>query len=321
MREKKKILIVDDEEIIRDMLVEHLSNEGFTAMAVPSGEKALEVFRDDPDHLVITDIRMGGMSGIELLEEIKKLDEDAQVVIITSHASLDSAVATLRAGAYDYIYKPLELDLVTEVVNRALGRIALVHEQRQRVEDLELSHQSMEESNEMLRELAIRDGLTDLYNHRHFKDILGKELARAKRYRRPLCLIMLDVDHFKDYNDKHGHPEGDKVLKTLADLITARLRVMDISARYGGEEFIFLLPETDLKNGRTIAEEIRKQIEEFPFKGRESQPLGKVTVSLGIAEFNIDSGDPSSLVKRADKALYQAKSEGRNRTVCAPEPE
>ena len=108
MKEQIKVLIADDEEVIRNMLTEHLTDEGFNVVAVPSGETALEVFRDDPNHLVITDIRMAGMSGVKLLEEIKKLDENALVIIITSHASLDNAVATLKAGAFDYIFKPFQ---------------------------------------------------------------------------------------------------------------------------------------------------------------------------------------------------------------------
>lgn len=321
MKEKIKILIVDDEEVIRNLLVEHLSDEGFSAVAVPSGEAALEIFRDDPDHLVITDIRMGGMSGVQLLEEIRKLDEEAQVIIITSHASLDTAVATLRAGAYDYIFKPFEdLDLVTEVVTRAMDKIALLHKNRILMEDLEQSNLMMEQSNEALRELATRDGLTGLYNHRHFKDVLNQELARAVRYERPLCLIMLDVDNFKMYNDTQGHPAGDEVLKTLADIISNRLRDIDCSARYGGEEFIILLPEAGQKNGKLVAEDIRVQMANYPFQGRESQPLGKVTISLGVAEFPTDSVDAVSLVKKADEALYRAKGEGRNRVVCAAQP-
>ena len=322
MKEKIKILIVDDEEVIRDMLVEHLSAEGFTAVAVPSGEAALEIFMDDPDHLVITDIRMGGMSGVQLLEEIKKLDEEALVIIITSHASLDTAVATLKAGAYDYIFKPFEdLDTVTEVVNRGMDKIELLYENRQLVENLEQNNLRIEESNEALRELATRDGLTGLYNHRHFKDLLGRELSRAERYERPLCLIMLDVDRFKNYNDTHGHPAGDEVLKTLADIINTRLRDVDSSARYGGEEFVILLPETDRKDGKMVAEDIRTQMENYPFEGRESQPLGKVTVSLGVAEFPADCSDSSSLIKKADEALDRAKDEGRNRVVCTSEPD
>ena len=320
MKERIKILIVDDEEIIRTLLVEHLSDEGFTTVAVPSGEAALEVFRDDPNHLVVTDIRMGGMSGVQLLEEVKKLDDEALVIIITSHASLDTAVATLRAGAYDYIFKPFEdLDLVTKVINRAMDKIALIHDNRKLVEDLEQSNLMMEQSNEALRELATRDGLTGLFNLRHFKDILKNELARTARFERPLCLIMLDVDQFKNYNDTHGHPAGDVVLKTLGDIITTRLRVVDTSARYGGEEFVLLFPETDREGGRMVAEEIRTHVENYPFEGRETQRLGKITVSLGVAEFPVDGSDADSLIKKADEALYRAKSKGRNRVVCTSE--
>jgi diguanylate cyclase (GGDEF)-like protein len=322
VKKNTKILIADDEEIIRNLLTEHLTDEGYNVLAVSSGEEALEIFRRDPDCLVITDIRMGGMSGVQLLEEIKKLDLDAQVIIITSHASLDSAVATLRAGAYDYIFKPFEdLDQVTEVVRRAMDKIDLIRQNRILVENLEQSNLMMELANETLMELAVRDGLTGLFNLRHFRHILNEELSRAERYSRQLCLVMLDVDHFKNYNDTHGHPAGDEVLKTLAGILNKRLRDVDRSARYGGEEFLVLLPETDLEKGRTVAEDLRVQMEEYPFRGGESQPSGKVTISLGVAAFPQDGPDVDTLIKVADDALYRAKNSGRNRVVCTAEAE
>ncbi|UCF32108.1 MAG: diguanylate cyclase [bacterium] len=311
-----RILIADDEQIIRDLLTEHLTEEGFDVVAVPSGEEALETFRADPDCLVVTDIRMGGMSGVKLLEEIKKLDPEAQVVMITSHASLDTAVATLRAGAYDYIFKPFDnLDQITEVISRAVDKIHLIRQNRQLIENLEASNLMMERANEALRELAVRDGLTGLFNFRHFKDVLYEELARASRYERELCLLMLDVDNFKIYNDTHGHPAGDEVLKTVADILTRRLRDVDRSARYGGEEFLVLLPETTREKGTTVAEDLRVQIEDYPFMGRESQPMGKVTVSLGVAAFPADGTDVETLIKAVDGALYRAKNSGRNRVA------
>jgi len=320
VKEKIKVLVVDDEKVIRDMLAQHLTDEGFNVVAVPSAEDALEVFRGDPNHLVVTDIRMGGMTGVHLLEEVKKLDEDALVIIITSHASLDNAVATLKAGAFDYIFKPFQdLDTITEVVTRGMDKIALVQEKRMLMDGLEQTNLMVEQSNEELKEQAIRDGLTGLFNHRHFKKVLEKEVARADRYERSLCLIMADVDNFKSYNDTHGHPAGDEVLKTVADIIATRLRVVDLPVRYGGEEFAILLPETDWKGGRMVAEDIRAQIDNYPFSGRETQPLGKVSLSLGVAEFPADSEDPQSLLKKADDALYRAKNGGRNRVVCAVE--
>ena len=322
VKKNTKILIADDEEIIRNLLTEHLTDEGYNVLAVPSGEEALEIFKKDPNRLVVTDIRMGGMSGVQLLEEIKKLDSDAQVIIITSHASLDSAVATLRAGAYDYIFKPFEdLDQVTEVVRRAMDKVDLIRQNRLLVENLEQSNLMMELANETLMELAVRDGLTGLFNLRHFRHILQEELARADRYHRQLCLIMIDVDNFKNYNDTHGHPAGDEVLKILAGILNKRLRDVDRSARYGGEEFLVLLPETDLEKGRTVAEELRVQMEEHPFRGRETQPFGKVTISLGVAAFPQDAGpDADDIIKVADEALYRAKNAGRNRVVCATQP-
>jgi diguanylate cyclase (GGDEF)-like protein len=320
VKDKIKIMVVDDELIIREMLKEHLTEEGYTVTTVSSGEDALEIFKDDPDYMVITDIRMGGMSGVQLLEEVRKLDSEAVVIIITSHASLDSAVETMRAGAYDYIFKPFEdLDQITQIVMRAMDKIELLHENRVLMENLAQNNLRMEQSNETLRELATRDGLTGLFNHRHFKEVLDRELTRAGRYQRPLCLIMVDVDHFKDYNDTHGHPAGDYVLKTLAQTITFRLRDVDTCARYGGEEFAILLPETALASGRVVSEEIRTQVEGHDFEGRETQPLGKITISLGIAEFPANSDDAASLIKKADEALYRAKHEGRNLTVSADE--
>lgn len=319
MKDKIRVLIADDEEIIRDLLTEHLTDEGFNVVAVPSGEEALEIFRSDHNHLVVTDIRMGGMSGVQLLEKVKELDSDAQVIMITSHASLDSAIDTLRAGAYDYIFKPFEdLDQITEVITRAMDKIELIHKNRQLIENLEQTNIMMEQSNVALKELAIRDGLTGLLNHKHFMDdVLKEELTRTARYERKLCLIMLDVDNFKMYNDTHGHPAGDEVLKILADIINSRLRDVDRSARYGGEEFVILLPETDRESGKVVAEDIRTKMEDYPFEGRESQPQGKVTISLGVAEFPTDGSDAASLVKRADDALYRAKHNGRNQVVCA----
>ena len=134
-------------------------------------------------------------------------------------------------------------------------------------------------------------------------------------------MLMLDVDHFKDYNDTHGHPAGDKVLKIMSDIITTRLRDVDISARYGGEEFAILLPETDRSAGKMLAEEIRSQVEEYPFDNQDTQPLGTVSISIGVAEFPGDSGGASSLIQKADDALYRAKSKGRNRVVTAVEPD
>jgi two-component system cell cycle response regulator len=320
MKDKIKIMVVDDEQIIRDMLSEHLTDEGYRVVAVPSGEAALEIFKNDPDHLLLADIRMPGMSGIELLEEVRKLDPDAMVIIITSHASLESAVATMRAGAYDYIYKPFEdLDQISHVVARAMDKIGLLHKRRDLVQGIEQVGQVIDQASRESEELTIHDELTGLFNHRYLEQMLAKEVSRARRYDRLLSLIALDVDYFEKYNAAQGRSAGDAVLRTMVDIMHTRLRLADMPTRYTGEKFVIVLPETDWKRAKTVADDIRAQVEHYPFEGREAQPLGKVTVSLGVVEFRTDADDAHTLLKKAIDALAMAKKEGPNQVVCISE--
>jgi diguanylate cyclase (GGDEF)-like protein len=310
------VLVVDDELALRQVLSEVLGDDGHQVSVASTAEEALDIFRNEHFPLVITDIRMPGMSGIELLQEIKRIDSDTQVIIITSHASLDTALTALRHGAYDYLLKPFEdIDLVSAVTDRALEKIRLIMENRKLIEELQKTNLEMERSNKALKELAIRDGLTGLFNHRYFQEALALELIRSRRHKHLFSLILLDVDRFKEYNDAHGHLEGDKLLCMLGELIRKDLRRSDVMARYGGEEFVIILPETDKDAARGIAEGIRHTVAEYPFHGREKQPTGNVTVSLGVATFPHDGRDGSTLLGYADRALYDAKKRGRN-LVC-----
>lgn len=311
-----RILVADDEQSLRTIVSQVLGEDGHAVTTVASGEEALTVFRKQPFPLVITDIRMGGMSGIDLLQNVKKMSPDTAVIIMTSHASLDTAITALRTGAYDYLVKPFEdISLISAVVNRAFERIRLSEENRALLEKLRLKNAELEKNNAILKNLAIRDGLTALYNHRYFQEALAVELVRSRRYTRNVSLVFMDVDYFKKYNDAHGHPDGDKVLIALSNIFRDSVRVSDIVARYGGEEFVLLLPETTKENALRLAEFIRKKVSDHPFPGRETQPLGRVTISLGVATFPQDGTDGSSLIERADKALYEAKRTGRNK-VC-----
>ncbi|HET8760674.1 MAG TPA: GGDEF domain-containing protein, partial [Nitrospiria bacterium] len=128
-----------------------------------------------------------------------------------------------------------------------------------------------------------------------------------------LCLMMVDVDHFKQYNDHNGHLDGDEVLKIVARILGERARRSDTVARYGGEEFCVILPETRLDLAAKVAEDVRHLVENYPFQNRDKQPLGRVTISLGVAEFPADASSARTLIDRADQALYRAKTEGRNR--------
>jgi len=165
--------------------------------------------------------------------------------------------------------------------------------------------------------MAITDGLTGLHNHRFFRDQLDIELEKARRYVRNLSLIILDIDHFKHYNDAHGHPRGDELLRTLAELLRKIVREPDIPCRYGGEEFSIILPETAKDAALALGERIRKAISDHPFPFRETQPMGTISVSIGVSTFPADDKEMDGLINKADDALYMAKGEGRNKVIGA----
>jgi diguanylate cyclase (GGDEF)-like protein len=169
-------------------------------------------------------------------------------------------------------------------------------------------------SNALLRRMATIDGLTNLYNRRFFMEQLTREFKRALRYRSNLAVIMLDIDHFKQFNDTHGHLKGDYILRTLGTILKSCVREVDVIGRYGGEEFAVILPEANIEQGLIVAEKIRQAVETFPFKiSRRKSGLTPVTVSLGVSTLTQDIANITDLVNRADTALYRAKNEGRNR--------
>lgn len=167
-----------------------------------------------------------------------------------------------------------------------------------------------------LREMASRDPLTDLYNKREFTLRLQEEAARAARYRNPLCLIMLDIDHFKPVNDSRGHRAGDRVLQQVAELLTSQLRPADTVARYGGEEFVIIMPQISRDGALATAERIRHDVSRHAFELEQGDVM-YLTVSLGVAEFGRDAHCAADLVEAADRALYMAKGDGRNRVCLA----
>ncbi|MDT8316616.1 MAG: sensor domain-containing diguanylate cyclase [bacterium] len=169
---------------------------------------------------------------------------------------------------------------------------------------------------EKTRRLAITDELTSLYNHRHFVNLLQEELKRAKRYKRSLSIMLIDIDHFKHYNDTNGHLKGNDALKECSIVMLETIRNLDILARYGGEEFAVILPEADKREVEKCAERMRAAIEKRAFCNESAQPLGKLTISIGYATFPDDAKVERSLINRADIALYKAKDKGRNRVVA-----
>jgi diguanylate cyclase (GGDEF)-like protein len=179
--------------------------------------------------------------------------------------------------------------------------------------------QELQEANEQLEQQVRTDALTELYNRRQLQESLAFQFALSRRGRHPLSFAMLDVDQFKHYNDTNGHPAGDVVLKAVAAIIRERVRQTDLPCRYGGEEFAVMFPDTDLEQACAVAEELRRKIEEADFPNQQAQPTGNLTISIGVAALSPDMSSPEELIAMADKALYDAKSSGRNR-VSRREP-
>ncbi len=308
-----RILVVDDEAPIRTLVSQVLVGEGYEVVQATSAERALEIFRDKDFPLIISDIRMGRMSGLELLDEIKRLRPETLVVIMSAYVSIDSAIAALKAGAYDYLIKPFEdLELIVSVVRRAMENIALIKERNSLVVHLKKSNKALKELSRRFRDLAIRDGLTGLYNHGYLLDALAGEVARAVRYDRHLSVIFLDVDHFKQFNDQFGHQRGDMVLRQVSQILKDEIRKTDIAARYGGEEFVLILPETSKKDAFVVAEKVRKAVQESIANDVADEGPTTVTISAGVASYMEDGTDATELIAKADAAVYTAKNDGRN---------
>jgi diguanylate cyclase (GGDEF)-like protein len=315
-----RILVADDENTLRTVISQVLTAEGHEVTTAANGEQALELFRADPYPLVVTDVVMGRMSGIELLIHLKDIDPECLVVVMTSHASLETAMVAMQAGAYDFLVKPFDdIDMISAVVRRGAEKIRLVADNMRYVEELRAKTEELERLNASLRDIADRDGLTNLYNHRFFRDALDREAARGDRHHRPFSVIMMDVDHFKRFNDSFGHLAGDEALKMVANVLRANCRASSVAARYGGEEFVILVPEIDKDPAIIVADRIRTEISRSAVVDPRTGTARQITVSLGVATFPRDGQDGDILLELADKALYAAKLAGRDR-VCAAGP-
>ncbi|HEY4484868.1 MAG TPA: diguanylate cyclase [Nitrospiria bacterium] len=313
-----RILIVDDDSSVAGSLEELLTDEGYEVQSAGNGTDALEILMTQDIQVLLTDIRMKNMDGLELIREARHKRPDTEIVIMTAFATIETAIEALRFGAYDFLVKPFEdLTKIPDVIKRALHKRRIGHENRRIMDELQRKNGELLKSNLEIREQAVRDGLTGLYNFRFFQEALKNEVIRSKRHGRRLCLLMIDVDYFKGYNDRHGHPMGDQVLKDLGRIFIDRMRQSDFVARYGGEEFAVILPETDRTQGLNVAEDIRNRVERHRFSQKESKWMEKITVSIGVAEYPRDGLEVERIIEQADSALYEAKASGRNRVQPA----
>ncbi|MEJ2689947.1 MAG: diguanylate cyclase [Deltaproteobacteria bacterium] len=327
---RQNILLVDDHSENLMALEAILEGEGRNIVKANSGNEALGLLSKFEFSLALLDVQMPEMDGFETASRIRNLENCRHIpIIFVSAVKADNSqiFRGYEAGAVDYIFKPLEpailtakVDVFLQIYNQRLDLEEKTRILLKTIEQQEEYKRIIEEQNRALRELAIRDGLTGIYNHRHFQELLVTEVERAKRYKNEICCMMMDLDFFKEVNDSHGHQFGDFVLKECARLISHEIRSSDVLARYGGEEFVLLLPNVDIDGAHQVAEKIRKKLFQHSFQ--QDDTIHAQTISIGIycgnPEQNLSGRD---LLRYADKALYDAKEMGRNRVmVYSPDP-
>jgi diguanylate cyclase (GGDEF)-like protein len=240
-----------------------------------------------------------GMGGLELTKLIKR-DFNSDVIVMTGYSGDYSYEEAINMGASDFVIKPVRLEELLLRLKRVLKERELTQERVRMMEKLQ--------------KLAITDGLTKLHNSRSFYSQLEVEVDRFNRYKHPLSLLLLDIDHFKRYNDNFGHLEGDKVLVKISQLIKSCLRKLDTAYRYGGEEFTVILPETSCEEAVLVAERIRNTVQNLNFEPENGKTLS-ITISIGVTQYAAEE-QLSTFIQRADRAMYLSKQNGRNRVTA-----
>lgn len=288
-----KILIVDDTRLNIKLLTDILENHGYIVYSVNNGFLVLDIARTVKPDIILLDIMMPGIDGFEVCRRLKNDNElmDVPVIMVTARTKGSDIKKALDLGAFDYIKKPID---EWEVIARVQS--ALRFKQYQ----------------DTLKDMAIRDRLTGLYNHMLIKELLEKEIAKQKRKDYDLSFAMIDIDYFKRINDTYGHMAGDIVLIELSNLLSLSIRKGDIVGRYGGEEFGIIMPEINKIDGINLFERIRKNVEGKDFHIENN--IVNITISIGVCFKRPDEDmDYISMIKKADEALYLAKRNGRNR--------
>lgn len=294
---KSKILIVDDEPLNVALLTGILKGLGEIVSAA-NGEDALALARAENPDLIILDVVMPGIDGHEVCRRLKA-DEATQsipVIFATANDKQEDEAFGLELGAADFIRKPIHPRIT-------LSRVR--------------NHLDAKRHRDLLEELAFIDGLTGIANRRRFDEDLADEWRRCARSGKPLSLILMDIDHFKAYNDNYGHGGGDECLRRVASALEAAVRrPADTVARYGGEEFAYILPETDGAGAQAVAEALLAAVRGLAAKHEFSSAASIVTISAGVASvIPGDASSPQMLIEAADGFLYRAKEGGRNRGV------
>ncbi len=324
---KSNILIVDDDLINLLVLEKMLKNQNLNITKAGSGIEALELIEETNFALILLDAQMPDLNGFETTKLIRANEKhrDLPIIILSAVSKTQEFILKgYEAGAVDYLLKPIDQFLLMSKVKVFCD----LHKQKKRLEGknkelLKLNdklHDEISKQREAEQKLlfqAIRDPLTGLFNRRYLEESLEREISKAKREKIPLGLIMLDADHFKNFNDTYGHIAGDIVLKHLSKLLVKNSRKEDIACRFGGEEFVLVLPGADKAIAKQRAEELRLIVETGKPILHRKKELPNITISLGVSLLPDHGKTAINLIAAADKALYLAKDEGRNRVIIA----
>jgi diguanylate cyclase (GGDEF)-like protein len=308
-----RVIVVDDEPGICRLLDSVLSDLGFQVELFGSATDARDRFTRDPFDIVVIDKNLHDGNGFALCTELQAVDADCQIVLMSGYANLPSAVDALRHGVADYWIKPLVAVELRGRLERVLDRLRVERGHRRLVAELQ-------QKNAELEALAVRDPLTRLFNHGYLQEALQREVARSERYGHSFALGLLDLDRFKDTNERYGHATGDRILREVAALIRTRSRRSDlpfrlaeqeVAARYGADVFALILPETTRGSAATKLESVRRSVHALTL----GDGLPRATLSIGFATYPEDGSDRESLVRSAQRALTAAKRVGGDQLV------
>ena len=291
--ERINVLIIEDKLEDSTILETTLKSAGYKVWTTVNGEEGIKIMRNVPFSVVVTELHMEPVSGIEVISEALKINPDISIVVMTAYTFIELAVEAMEMGAYGYITKPFNMAEIKIVVKRASERTNLLSSKKEK---------------EQFAEMSVKDALTGVYNRRFLKVYLNNKIFMMNRMIEKFSVLMIDIDHFKRYNDTNGHQAGDELLRKACKLFHESIRKGDMVFRYGGEEFLVFLDNADKESAFVVAERMRNTVSLYL----------PSSVSIGVGTFPEDAEDLDSLVGKADAALYKAKETGRNK-VCLSE--